>query len=213
MRAKSDVLLEHYGVDYEEFQSYEYHVKWFNERMKDRPIDPPLEHWVKMKFPYEAPEHPPLPSMEEISHGMVHSSIAQNVGLHPVCRLGDCVVKQGREGDIFQEAENLLYLQEHSQVRTPKLYAAFLHHLPDDPVPIYYIITEYLEGATLTHKLYSSLGDEEQEALCARISEQFMLLRSVPSEGYYGRVYYQGVDPMTSIFRLAGKGMNGPYNT
>lgn len=115
--------------------------------------------------------------------------------------------------DYKKEAENLLFLEEHSQVRTPKLYAAFIHQIPLTTHQCYYLVTEFIEGDTLTEKLWLGLEDEAQKIICSRLSEQFQLLRSVPSEGYYGRVYHQGWTPWLNLVRIRGKEMCGPYNT
>lgn len=124
--------------------------------------------------------------------------------------------------DYKKEAENLLFLQKYSQVRTPKLYAAFIHESPLKPLntesPLntrqcYYLITEFIEGDTLTEELWLGLGDEAQKTICSRLSEQFQLLRLIPSEGYYGRVYHQGWNPWLNLARIRGKEMCGPYYT
>jgi hypothetical protein len=94
MRTKAEVLMEHYGVaDYmkvmdlqmEDHDSYLWHL--------------PLDQWTKLKLPYEAPEHPGIPSMEEIERGMRES---QYFTLLPVCKAGNCFVKIGADRIIVQ---------------------------------------------------------------------------------------------------------------
>lgn len=51
---------------------------------------------VKLPLPYEAPNHPPLPSVEDIVKAQKTQSLRQPFGLFPVCRVGQCVVKFGQ---------------------------------------------------------------------------------------------------------------------
>lgn len=72
---------------------------------------------------------------------------------------------------------------------------------------------EFIEGVTL-ESIWKSLDDKAREQICSKISNQIRLLRSVPSEGYYGRVNYQGWASLTSLFRTRVRiALNGPYNT
>lgn len=104
----------------------------------------------------------------------------------------------------------LLYLQEHSKVRAPKLYAAFINPTND----LCYMVMEFIEGDTLDMDKWLALDDEAQTIICSKLSEQLKLLRSIPceGEGYYGRVYRQGWSPL-SFLRIRYKEMLGPYNT
>lgn len=140
--------------------------------------------------------------------------------------------------DVAQEAENLLFLHENSSVRVPKLYAAFDHKGGDpygllrgtpgvprrrgdgrpappesrDHLPSYhYLIMGYPEAGSLQDK-WHSLDHAARVDIGLKIGEQFRLLRSIPSPGYYGRVHEQ---PLRTVF----EGMNrlpnplGPYKT
>ena len=105
----------------------------------------------------------------------------------------------------------MLFLQENSQVRIPKVYAVLnrLHNSAE----CYYLIMEFIEGVTLG-SIWASLDDEARKKICSKLSTQIRLLRSVPSEGYYGRVNYQGWGPHANLFRIRlGDNMKGPYNT
>lgn len=63
---------------------------------------PPLNNWIKIKLPYEATEHPVLPSLEEIDKGMRENRLTQSGGLFAVCKVGKCVVKMGADRIILQ---------------------------------------------------------------------------------------------------------------
>ncbi|KAF2797009.1 hypothetical protein K505DRAFT_270242, partial [Melanomma pulvis-pyrius CBS 109.77] len=205
MRTKAEVLQEHWGV------STFLEACALRDTVYFMP-PPPLDQWVTLKLPYEAPEHPGIPSMDEIEKAMQDNKLTQSAGLFPVCRVGKCVVKWAPERCILQEAENMLFLQEHSQVRTAKLYAAFT--VQKDSCDIYYMVSEFVEGETLNHDKWLALDDEDQKLICYKLSEQFRLLRSVPPvEGYYGRVNHQGWSPWFPFLKTTGKEMLGPYQT
>jgi hypothetical protein len=119
----------------------------------------------------------------------------------------------------LKEAENLLFLQEHSQVRVPKLYSAFITSAPflESPggIDIYFTIVEFLEGGCLGEERWRGLDDWSRDTICSRLSEQFQLLRAVPQgpQTYYGRVNYQSFSWKTGYLRLRYKDMYGPYDT
>lgn len=72
---------------------------------------------------------------------------------------------------------------------------------------------EFIEGDTLDYKKWINLSEEARTKICSKLSDQLHLLRSVPSEGYYGRVHNQGWRPLLCLFRVRAKEMCGPYNT
>jgi hypothetical protein len=81
-------------------------------------------------------------------------------------------------------------------------------------VRTYYMVMEFIEGENLDYIKWKSLGDEAKARICAKLSDQLVLLRSIPSEGYYGRVHNQGWGPNLRLLRLHGVGKAlGPYNT
>jgi hypothetical protein len=63
--------------------------------------EPPREEWTVMKFPYEAAEHPPLPSQDEIHRAMKENMISSWVSDFDVCRLENIVVKMGPSNRLF----------------------------------------------------------------------------------------------------------------
>jgi hypothetical protein len=210
MRSKADVCQEHYGIQDRhaalKIQSKTLLEAWNN------PLSIPLSSWTKMKLPYEAPIHPELPTMDQIDEALTDNRISHKYGLHPVLRVGDCVVKFGTNPIVIQEAEDLLFLEQNSQVRTAKLYAAFACQT-EKYGQCYYMVTEYLEGDTLSYGKWESYGAAAQAKIIASISEQLRLLRSVPAEGYYGRVNRQGWRAGLYLLRTHFKEMCGPYDT
>ena len=105
----------------------------------------------------------------------------------------------------------MLWLRNNTQVRVPELYAAFSRN--GDNKPPYYLVLKYIEGQSLNWKLWKSLNDDQHEKIHSKISEQLQLLRSVPSEGYYGRIDNQGFHPDLPLVRTDRKGVCGPYKT
>ncbi|KAF2802891.1 uncharacterized protein BDZ99DRAFT_548128 [Mytilinidion resinicola] len=203
MRTKAEVLKEHYPEGYADDQEL------FRLKYKFLEVEVP-KPWIVTKSPYEAPEHPDIPSVDEIEKAMEENRLTQRYGHHDVCRIGNCVVKGGPQHTILLEAENLLFLQEHSKVRTPKVYAFF--SVPKEPYDIHYLVTEFIEGEHIYGEKWDALDDEAREIICSKISEQFRLLRAVPSEGYYGRVYHQAFPSALSLCRIR-ESNSGPYDS
>lgn len=114
----------------------------------------------------------------------------------------------------------MLFLNQHSQVRTPKVYAAFsqqggnpLNNPTCEDTIYHYLVMEFIEGGSLSHERWMVLDQEDQEKICSKIAEQLQLLRSIPSPGYYGRIMHQGWMPTFSLFRIRCADMCGPYDT
>jgi hypothetical protein len=63
---------------------------------------PPIETWCKLKLPYKVPSCPPLPSYEQIEAMVEHPDyrMRTNIGLHPIFRMGNTVIKLGDAGTI-----------------------------------------------------------------------------------------------------------------
>jgi hypothetical protein len=89
MRPKKEILQDYFGVSVAEV-ARKIHDANFDNQRKTRP---PLEQWITMKFPYEAPDHPPLPSIEEIEKAIKTDKLNYKVSFNWVCRVGECVVK------------------------------------------------------------------------------------------------------------------------
>lgn len=71
---------------------------------------------------------------------------------------------------------------------------------------------EYIEGETLDYLKWIALSEQDQAVICAKLAEQFRLLRSVPSEGYYGRVHHQSWHHRVGLIEARNK-PGGPYDT
>lgn len=220
LRSKAEILKEHYGVE----TPREANPIAFEDPDNDRP---PREQWTTLILPYEAPTHPAIPSFDEIDRAMETNPLTLPGGLYNVCIVGQCAIKYCGDPLILQvrllypvaryiynfqkEAENLLFLQENSQVRTPKVYAVLARPLGSEEC--YYLIMEFIEGEILSTELWMSLNNDAHKKICSKISDQLQLLRAIPSEGYYGRVHHQGFSPAVTLFRVRYKHMNGPYDT
>ncbi|KAF2012569.1 hypothetical protein BU24DRAFT_452958 [Aaosphaeria arxii CBS 175.79] len=118
-------------------------------------------------------------------------------------RMGPYVIKVGDTAAIFQEAENLLYLERNSTVRVQKLYAAFqgegLERLPPKgALPkwqmYYYMVMEGLHGFETMEQLSFEISYGRpfhlQKKFCELFGEQLRKLRSIrPNDpNHYGRI-------------------------
>jgi hypothetical protein len=74
---------------------------------------------------------------------------------------------------------------------------------------------DFIEGIQLNAaKLGEQLPPHAQDIVCAKVSAQIRLLRSLPSEGYYGRVHGQGwMDPPPSLQTHREDKLVGPFST
>jgi hypothetical protein len=75
------------------------------------------------------------------------------------------------------------------------------------------IIMEYIEGKQADWEDFVQLSQAEQKLYLARLAEQFKALRSILSEGYYGRVNGQLFDPCTRPLIIRYKDLFGPYTS
>jgi hypothetical protein len=175
---------------------------------------PPLSSWTKLSLPYEATTHPRIPSVEEIMKAREddNNKLTGPFRLRQVYRVGNCVVKYSGNQNLLHEAENMLFLEKHSGVRTPKVYAVF-SQVYKEPAPIHFIVMEYIEGSTLTKDRFLALDESARKTISLKIANQLKLLRSVPSEGYYGRVYQQAFSSDFPLLFTRRNHMPGPYTS
>ncbi|KAF1919398.1 hypothetical protein BDU57DRAFT_469409 [Ampelomyces quisqualis] len=166
--------------------------------------------YTKLQIPFEAPCHPPLPSWDEVEQGFVEY-LKPNPMAGKAFRVGAFMVKFGNDSTIFQEAESLLFLQANSQVRVPKVYAAFTRPILE--WTRHFLIMDYIEGETLSGEKWLSLSDTSRSIILSKLCEQFRLLRSIPSEGYYGCVNRHGWQPWFSFLCKMQPGPSGPFDT
>ncbi|KAF2874742.1 hypothetical protein BDV95DRAFT_452887, partial [Massariosphaeria phaeospora] len=208
MRSKTEIIMAMYGVD--NFDDY-FQVEG---RDWDSTESPPLEQWIKFPLPYQAAGSPARPTAQEFDTAMIENKLTKNIGTRQVCRIGNMVVKRGVCGSFLQEAENLLYIEKHTQVRAPKLYHAYIedYTTPDGKTyAVKYLAMEYMEGLNLNAFEFKDMDEKDQLQIAASIGQQLQLLRSIPSEGYYGRVHHQGFQPRTTFLRTRCRDMLGPY--
>ena len=77
---------------------------------------------------------------------------------------------------------------------------------------MYFLVMELLEGVQLTPAAWKTLNESQREKIHVSLSEQLQLLRSVPSEGYYGRVNHQPYWPLMSLIHASDVNRpHGPY--
>ncbi|KAF2002029.1 hypothetical protein P154DRAFT_594915 [Amniculicola lignicola CBS 123094] len=167
-------------------------------------------------FPYEAqgPFETPIPSLAEI--------LEAGKGFSHVWRVGPYMVKVGYTPHIYQEAENMIYLERHSNIRTPKVFAAFTGEIPPTTPSIdtenefcYFLVTEFIEGATLSRLIREDIGSPLNEKIGHMLGEQYRRLRSVPPEdpNHFGRVNgrpYFG-SRVIDIAPVASDYLQGPF--
>jgi len=200
MRTSAEICHEEFGVST---------IKEAQDRLNSN-----MEAWRNREFhlsiPYIADSYPESPSAEEIQKAMKENTLHAKCGMNYVFRVRDMVVKISDQ-QIIEEAENMIYLAKYSKVRVPKVYS--VQRTLDGPVNQYAMISEFIEGFELSYEHWMGFTEEERTTLCARIGEQFRLLRSIPSEGYYGRIYHQAFDRMFQMFRTNCNHPCGPYDT
>ncbi|KAF1954647.1 hypothetical protein CC80DRAFT_567312 [Byssothecium circinans] len=209
VRTKAEVLTSHFGTtDGSEVYRLS-HASLYT------PQPQPVDQFCKsLKLPYEAPEHPVLPSLDEINEALTKpEQCFKGVTLNQTCRIRDCVVKIGYGQGCVQEAENILFLREHTQVRVPKLYAVYTRENPGQTDTIY-LVTEYIEAKTV-QDLWSTSNSNDREIICTRVAEQLRLLRSLPgpSPEYYGRINHQSWTPLFPYTTISFDGVCGPYDS
>jgi hypothetical protein len=220
MPSKQEVLQEHFNVS-----TWEEAFPIFQKHLDDTRKDYAFESSTKMQFPYEAPNHPVLPSLDEIRQVLAECNKIRRVYSGGAFKVGEFMVKACRHNSLLQvnnppnttlqpltrsqEVEDILFLQANSQVRTPTIYAAFTHV---EDFPIHYMIMDHIEGETLGD-IWPSLDDKARSIITSRLCEQFQLLRSIPSEGFYGRVHRQKWWPMLNFLGSMKPEYHGPFNT
>ncbi|EAT80119.1 hypothetical protein SNOG_12306 [Parastagonospora nodorum SN15] len=206
MASKKATLQEHFGVS-----TFEEASRICGVRLLAMTRDESYTGFTKIQIPFEAPSHPPLPSWDEVEQAFKGHCKPRGGNIEKAFRVGAFVVKFGGDARIFQEAETLLFLQANSQVRAPKVYAAFTRQLFEWTK--HFIIMDYIEGETLSGEKWLSLSDTSRSIILSRLCEQFQILRSIPSEGYYGHVHRQGWPPWLSFLRKMQPGASGPFDT
>ncbi|KAH7110125.1 hypothetical protein B0J11DRAFT_599679 [Dendryphion nanum] len=190
LRSKAQILMEEWGtLDLDRIEQVIF------ERL-EAPA-PPTETWTTLKLPYQAPSCPPLPSWAQIVDATAKHSLHARNGLHP-------------------EAENILFLAEKCpRLRIPHVLAAWAVVVEGGSL-VYCMMMDFIEGIPMNSDRFAELPEQAQNIICAKVSAQIGYLRSLPSEGYYGRVHRQGWLCAPEGIRTdtsASKSVSGPYNT
>jgi hypothetical protein len=194
----------------------------------------PIETWCKLKLPYKVPSCPPLPSLDEIEAGLEMHSLNGRIRNNPVFRFGNTVVKCSTTANIlevcpflhplpmsllkeYKEAETILFLAEKCpQLRIPNILAVWTDIYRDGNV-LYCFMMDFIEGIKFRSDNFAELPVHAQNIICSKVSAQIRLLRSIPSEGYYGRVHGQGwMEPPPGLMaspKNQPRSLCGPYKT
>jgi hypothetical protein len=76
------------------------------------------------------------------------------------------------------------------------------------------MVTEYIDGFTLSAEKFLSMPSATRAKLITSLSEQLRLLRTIPAPDYYGHVHKQGWRPaLILLARSTSTAMCGPYET
>ncbi|GLB19609.1 phosphotransferase enzyme [Aspergillus tubingensis] len=158
-------------------------------------------------IPYFAPDiiPCPLPTTSEIDAA---PDISLEYGGRRIVEIGDhLVVKFGNAVDLI-EGENMLFVQENTSIRVPRVYALY----SDPSTGKNYIVMEKIPGQTLL-SLWPQLIPSEKETIVTTIHDYFNELRRLPPPDYYGSLgrrcfldeIFWTYDPEPSI--------NGPFTS
>ncbi|KAF1360486.1 hypothetical protein EJ07DRAFT_154933 [Lizonia empirigonia] len=205
MRTIAEIAQEHFGVS-----TWGEADELLVRAMKD--YDPPRTTPTHLSIPYIADNCPEEPPPDEIQKACIENTLHARLRMNYVFRVRDMVYKIGAAQQIIEEAENLIYLEHNSQVRVPKVYKVYAGH-PKHGHPQTIMVMEFIEGFELKYEDWIHFTEEERTTLYARLEEQYHLLRSIPSEGYYGRIHRQAFDRNMGMFRTNCKQSSGPYET
>ena len=191
---------------------------------------------TRTTFPYyhsghDRLNHPPLPTPDD-----VEKQLAGRIGRPNVLRVNGVYAVKWEDArgcpDLFVEAENLLFLQEHA-IRVPRLFAAFEHQGADPrgfmdgaryqpPIatraelpPVRYMITEWIDGTIHDDHSFMRLEPRVRAALQRKIGHQLQLLRSIPPPhpAYYGRIHGQPFASFNSCISIKDKDIWGPFHS
>jgi poly-beta-hydroxyalkanoate depolymerase len=74
----------------------------------------------------------------------------------------------------------------------------------------HYLVTEFVEGEIYDYVKVVGLTEDARTKICSKIAEQYRLLRSLPGEGYYGRVHNQSWRHNLKLMRTRTVKTQGP---
>ena len=162
---------------------------------------------TRPEIPYYAPKETlpaPLPTLKEIRAVKKKDVLCRKVGNWTV-RFGEhYVVKYGESPVHIQEGENLLFVRQATTIPVPTVYAIWKEG------DCHVLVTEYVEGETLKDKWprlqMNPRAAEIKEMVARQLRRYVHELRAIPSPGYYGGIWEQGVlDPILTFRPFVGE--------
>ncbi|KAH6617608.1 kinase-like domain-containing protein [Chaetomium tenue] len=162
-------------------------------------------------LPYFAPQSvlpAKLPTIEEILKGKKIPSAH-----YVVARVGEHFVVKYGENVQLQEGENMLFVRQCTSVPLPTVYA--LYH--DEKTNWNFIVMEYIPGRSLS-SAWKDMTASEKATVALQLRRNMDELRKVPSPGYYGGIWRQGIldstftDPDSGA-PLGDETITGPHET
>ncbi|TRX97184.1 hypothetical protein FHL15_001978 [Xylaria flabelliformis] len=143
-----------------------------------------MSSYTPINLPYFAPSHvlpAPLPTLDEVLSSSNYLTPPVNFDDTQLCvvRIGEHFV--AKYGQFVQciEAENMLFVKQHTTIPVPKVYAVYTF---DDKTMI---IMEFIEGKTLDSSIMSP---QEFDAVGEQLKDQLNQLRQIPAPDWYGSI-------------------------
>jgi serine/threonine protein kinase len=135
-------------------------------------------------LPYYAPEDllpAPLPTAAEI---LASTKRVSRLFESAVVRVGDHYAVKFGGMTTLQEGENMLFVQQSTDIPIPRVYAVF----HDKESELDFIVMEYIPGGDLEVR-WPTFNTDEKRAIISQLRQQMDELRRIPSPGYYGGVW------------------------
>ena len=178
---------------------------------------------TRPSLPYFAPAESlpaPLPTVDEIlaatpePYGTGTGVRVYRVREHFAVKYGSSVGAKYNIEIPLQEGENMLFVQQSTNIPVPKLYAMFY----DEKTKLNFIIQEFISGHILDW-IWGDLDLAQRQAITSQMRRNMDELRSIPSPGYYGGIWRQKI--RCSYFVLdhysqrahPNKAISGPHET
>jgi hypothetical protein len=110
----------------------------------------------------------------------------------------------------------LLFLAEKlPNLRIPRVLAVWsLENDQPEAPKVFCLMMNFIEGIRIHSQNFHELPVAAQDIVCSKVSKQIRDIRSLPSEGYYGRVHRQGwLHPPRALKLSSHRKLSGPYYT
>lgn len=178
---------------------------------------------LRRAFPYQRDDFPgPRPTPQDIAKIIYTQRVDGERMIFDtwVVHWNDYIVKVSCDPALFQGAENMLYLEQNTDLRIPKLYAACTDESTNvarkprhEGAKWYYLVMERVEGKTL-YDVWHDMPDTRKQEVARALADQLEILRShsqpAGSAPYYGRMLNQEVPWRLPGFRTH-RDYRGPY--